>query len=86
MGRKCLIRYRGSSKAQIFKELKVLGRAWDLFCSRKWGRYAHQTAEETQGNTLLESYHHKMDVLKSTGTFAMAGENLLIRPSDQGRP
>lgn len=60
MGLKCLIKYRGSSRAQIFKELKDLG------CKRNWGRYSQQTAEETQGNTPVDSYHHKMTLLKSS--------------------
>lgn len=73
MGLKCLIRYRGSSKAQIFKELKVQGWVWDLFCTRKRGRCSHQPAEETQGNTSVDSYHHKMNVLKSSEQLCNGG-------------
>lgn len=66
MGLKWLIRYRESSKAQIFKELKVQGWVWGLFCTRRWGKYSHQTAEETQGNKPVDSYHHKMNVFNSS--------------------
>lgn len=82
MGLTCLIRYRGSSKAQIFKEVKVQGWAWDLFCARKWGGIHTKQLRKHREIYLWTLITIKWICLNPLSTFAMAGENLLIRPSD----
>lgn len=86
MGLKHFIRYEESSKAQMFKELKVQGWVWGLFFTRKQGKYSCQPAEESHWNTPMgwALTSTELMCLYHLSSFAIRGEHLLIDPLFRG--